>query len=294
MLTRQSRDSLELKAYAKINLCLDVVGKRKDGYHNIVSVMQSISLYDLLLLKKVYKKNYLKIITNLWFLHADERNIVYKALKLMLEKYDVPVGVFADLKKSIPVSAGLGGGSSDCAVALHGFSKLFGLAVTKEELMNIGKTLGADVPFFFIGGTALAEGIGDILKPLPPLPPCYFLIARPPVFISTADIFSRFDMNNERKRVDHEKMIYFLKKCDLKGICSSFANALESVTAAEYPVIESLKQEMLAKGALGASMSGSGPTVFGCYADRHSAVRACSAIARRHPEIKELFVVSSR
>ncbi len=286
-------NSVKLKAYAKINLCLDVTGKRPDGYHDLISVMQTVSLYDSIYMKSVFKNNYLKIISNLWFLPTDERNIVYKAIKVLLDKYRISGGIFVDLKKTIPVCAGLGGGSSDCAAALLGMKALFNLPLTTDELIDIGKKLGADVPFFFIKGTALAKGVGEILTPLTPIPPCIFVLVRPPIFISTADVFKKFRMENVKNHLDEERMLFAINKGDLPGICENFINSLETVTCAQHPIIEELKQELIFHGALGALMSGSGPTVFGCFNDMTSAKSAITAIRQKHRGIKDIYIVKT-
>lgn len=288
-----SNNEICLKSYAKINLCLDVIGKREDGYHDLVSIMQTVSLYDTIFMKKVHKDNYLKLATNLWHLPTDERNIVYRAIRLVSEKYNVSSGVFADIRKTIPVSAGLGGGSSNCATAINAMKELFSLDIPMEKLIDMGKSLGADVPFFFMRGTALAEGIGETLSPLPALPSCCFVLVRPPIIISTADVFKKFNIKNVKTGFDKEKMIYCLLNSDLKGVCNNFYNALESVTAVESPIINEIKDRLLMNGALGALMSGSGPTVFGCFTDKSAALEAVASIKKNFPEIKEIFITKN-
>jgi 4-diphosphocytidyl-2-C-methyl-D-erythritol kinase len=288
------RNQATVRAYAKINLCLNVIQKRGDGYHEIESVMQSVSLYDRIYMKRVEKENYLKIISDSRCVPTDERNIVFRAVKTMSERYGLSGGIFCSIGKTIPVSAGLGGGSSDGAAALSAVNRLFGLGLGLGELMETARGLGADAPFFFIGGTALAKGAGEILSPLPPLPPCFIVLAKPPVFVSTAEIFKGFDESGlPGVRADVERMIYFLEKSDIKGVCSCFGNALESVTTAIHPIIGELKSQMLRNGALGAAMSGSGGTVFGCFHEKQAALAAVEAISVSHPEVREVFVVKN-
>lgn len=283
-------NQLFLKARAKINLALDVCGKRPDGYHDLRTVMQTLSLYDGMFMKKINKEGYFKLVTNLTYLPNDRRNLVYRAIEAVRERYGLKDGVFVQLSKHIPVSAGLAGGSADCAAALVGARNLFGLPVSIDELAAVGKELGADVPFCVMRGTALAEGIGDRLTRLPKLPAAFVLVAKPPAIISTADIFRDYTDNNVKKRPDIEKMLSFLEKGDLRGVCGEMANTLESVTVNRCPVIGEIKTAMLESGALGALMSGSGPTVFGVYEKRELAVAARDAISTRFQDVKEIFI----
>ena len=290
------KESVYMRAYAKVNLCLHVVGKRPDGYHELQSVMQTVNLYDGIYLKKVPKDHYLKMVTNLRHLPVDKRNIVYKAIEAMREDYGIGSGIFADIRKFVPVSAGLGGGSSDGAAALLGMRRLFRLPLSIEELMQRGRDLGADVPFFFTHGTALAEGIGEKLTPLPPVPLCWFVLVRPPLIISTAEVFKKYPMSHTGDAAaagmeNIARMRLAIETGDLMEICRCFHNDLEAVTAEEYAVIPRLKDELRENGALGALMSGSGPTVFGCFDQEEAAVRALACIRKVHPDIRESFVV---
>lgn len=266
-------DTLQLKAYAKINLGLDVVRKREDGYHEVRMIMQSVKLFDKLTFH-LLEEDTIRLKTNLGFLPVDENNLVYKAVQLLKEQYGVMQGLEIDLYKCIPVAAGMAGGSTDCAAALVGASKLFGLHLSKEELMQLGVKLGADVPYCIMRGTALSEGIGEVLTPLPPIPDCKILIAKPPISVSTKFVYEHLDAQGIDKHPDIDGMIEAIRQKDLRGITDRLENVLETVTIPAYPVIDEIKQEMIREGALNALMSGSGPTVFGIFEDEKQAEEA--------------------
>ena len=275
-------------ANAKINLALDVLGKREDGYHELSSVMQTVGLRDKLSIRKLYTSR-IKLNSNAKWLPVDERNLAFKAAQVLLERFPAPYGVLIEIDKKIPISAGLGGGSADCAAALLGIKKLFNLPVSMDELLEIAATLGADVPFCLLKGTALAEGIGEILTPLKPCPPVHIVIAKPPVSISTRDVFRQFKMENVGKRPNIDKMIADIENGDIKAVAVGLCNVLESVSVKEFVVIERLKRIMLANGAMGAIMSGSGPTVFGMFEDKATAQKTVSKI-RTELSVKEVFL----
>lgn len=266
-------DMLQLKAYAKINLGLDVVRKREDGYHEVRMIMQSVKLFDKLTFH-LLEEDTIRLKTNLGFLPVDDNNLVYKAVRLIKEQYGVTQGLEIDLYKCIPVAAGMAGGSTDCAAALVGASKLFGLHLSKEELMQLGVRLGADVPYCIMRGTALSEGIGEVLTPLPSIPDCKILIAKPPISVSTKFVYEHLDAQGIDDHPDIDGMIRAIRQKDLRGITERLANVLESVTIPAYPVIAEIKQEMIRMGALNALMSGSGPTVFGIFEDGKQAETA--------------------
>ena len=270
-------DSLYVYANAKINLALDITGKRPDGYHDIRTVMQTVSLKDTLSMCKLFTPQ-IKICTNLKWLPTDDRNLVYKAAKILFDRFKPEDGIFIEIDKQIPVSAGLGGGSADCAAALCGISKLFNFPICRQELMEIGKSLGADIPFCIMKGTALAEGIGEILTPLPPCPDCFIVISKPPLCISTADVFRQFKMENVAERPDIEAMVENISAGDIEKIAGGLCNVLESVTAREFPIIEKIKCIMRESGSMGTMMSGSGPSVFGLFADKQMAYNALSRL----------------
>jgi len=277
-------------ANAKINLALDVVCKRADGYHELRSIMQTVALNDRLTIRKLYT-NQIKLNSNVKWLPQDSRNLVYRAAKVLLDEYKPDFGVLIEVDKQIPISAGLGGGSADAAAALLGVRKLFDLPVSLDRLMEIGLSLGADVPFCILKGTALGEGIGEVLTPLSPCPDTHILIAKPPISISTAEVFRQFDNNKVEHRPDIDKMIKDIEMGDMKSVGVGLANVLESVTAKEFVVIERLKRIMRINGASGALMSGSGPSVFGFFESKAGAQKAMSQI-RQDLSIREVFLTN--
>lgn len=261
---------IQLKARAKINLALDVLGRRADGYHDVKMIMQTVNLYDKIDIKKI-KKPEIIIKTNLPYIPTDENNLAYKAAKLILDNYGIKTGVFIRLFKVIPVAAGLAGGSSDAAAVLIGLNKLYDLNLSIDELMALGVTIGADVPFCLLRGTALAEGIGEKLTTLAPMPDCFVLLAKPNINVSTAQVYEELEAEHIQSHPNIEAMIDAIEKDNLKEVAHLMGNVLESVTIKRYPVIEEIKALMLENGAVGAMMSGSGPTVFGLYEDENLA-----------------------
>ena len=264
--------TLQLKAYAKINLGLDVVRKREDGYHEVRMIMQTIKLFDKLTFR-VLEEDEIRIKTNLGFLPVDENNLVYRAVRLLKDTYDVKQGMEIDLFKCIPVAAGMAGGSTDCAAALVGASRLFGLRLSKQTLMELGVKLGADVPYCIMRGTALSEGIGEVLTTLPPIPDCSILIAKPAISVSTKFVYEHLDANGLAFHPDIDGMVKAIHAYDLTGITECMGNVLETVTIPRYPVIQQIKDCMRAQGAVNALMSGSGPTVFGIFESEEMAIR---------------------
>lgn len=262
--------SIQLNAYAKINLGLDVIGKRPDGYHEVRMIMQTIGLHDKLSINTIHNPN-IKMKTNLPFLPVNDKNIVYKAVSLIKEKYQIKEGIYINLKKRIPVSAGLAGGSTDAAAALIGMNKLFDLDLSLEDLMDIGVTLGADVPYCLIGGTALSEGIGEKLTSLPPFPDSNILIVKPNINVSTKKIYGNFDLSKVENHPNIDGIITGIKDNNLQEATNHFANVLETVTVKMHPKINIIKETMLNQGALTSLMSGSGPTVFGIFDDNKKA-----------------------
>jgi len=268
---------MKLRAFAKINLGLDVIRRREDGYHEVRMIMQTIQMYDQL---EMEKKNTpgIDLTTNLSYIPVNENNLVYKAAKLLMDQYHIREGVSIDLNKFIPVAAGMAGGSSDAAATLVGMNKLFHLGLSKEELMKIGVKIGADVPYCIMRGTALSEGIGEKLTPLSPMPSCYILIGKPGISVSTKFVYTNLKLNEHTKHPDIDGMLQALKQQDLRGITDRMENVLESVTVPAYPVIEEIKNHMKEHGALNALMSGSGSTVFGIFDDKKKAEFACEKL----------------
>ncbi len=274
-------NQLRLKALAKINLGLDVLRRREDGYHEVKMIMQTISLHDQIQLRKI-EEDEIRIRTNLYYLPNNENNLAYKAAKLLKDEFGLSGGIAINLKKVIPVAAGMAGGSSDAAAVLFGINKMYGLKLSMQELMDRGVRLGADVPYCIMRGTALAEGIGEKLTKLPPMPKCHILIAKPPVNVSTKFVYENLHAN-DLKQEEHpavDVQLEALKEGSLEKLVSNMGNVLERVTVPEYPVIQEIKQLMTDYGALGAMMSGSGPTVFGIYTNYAQAKKAYQAIER--------------
>ena len=265
---------LELKALAKINLGLDVTGRRENGYHDVRMIMQSVYLYDNVRLEKTDADGEIRLKSNLGYLPSDENNIAYKAAKILAEEFDIREGVQITLDKHIPVAAGMAGGSSDAAAVLFGMNRMFGLRLSQQDLMDRGVKLGADVPYYIMRGTVLAEGIGEILTPLPAMPKCTVLIAKPPVSVSTKTVYEALDSQEVTRHPDIDGIIRGLEAGSLEQVAQCMGNVLEDVTIPLYPVIDQIKQEMLAAGAAGAMMSGSGPTVFGLFENRAAAKTA--------------------
>ncbi|MCF2682661.1 4-(cytidine 5'-diphospho)-2-C-methyl-D-erythritol kinase [Faecalicatena contorta] len=270
-------DKLELKALGKINLGLDVLGRRENGYHDVRMVMQTLYLYDQIQMRKT-KEPGIRLSTNLYYLPADENNLAYKAADLLIREFEIKEGVNIVLEKHIPVAAGMAGGSSNAAAVLFGMNQMFSLGLSQKELMDRGVTLGADVPYCVMRGTVLAEGIGEILTPLPAMPKCHVLIAKPPISVSTKLVYKKLDSHEITEHPDIDGILEGLKSKNLKKIASCMGNVLEKVTIEEYPVIEEIKNVMKENGALNAMMSGSGPTVFGIYEEKERAKRAAQKI----------------
>lgn len=283
-------DKIKLKALGKINLGLDVLGRRPNGYHDVRMVMQTVYLYDQILLEKTDKEGN-SLETNLFYLPVNENNLAYRAAKMLIDEFAIKEGVHISLEKHIPVAAGMAGGSSNAAAVLYGMNRLFQLGLTDQELMDRGVQLGADVPYCIMRGTVLAEGIGEKLTPLPAMPKCHVLLAKPPISVSTQKVYEKLDAQKVTKHPDIDGILLGLQTGDLKKITSSMGNVLENVTITEYPQIESIKDVMKEEGALNAMMSGSGPTVFGIYDDKMLARRAAARI-REEQLAKQVHVTT--
>ena len=284
-------ESIRLKARAKIKLGLDVLRKREDGYHDVRMVMQTIGIYDRLIITKIPEED-IRIKSNLFFLPVNENNLIYKAAKLLKDRCGFAGGVEIDLNKFIPVSAGLAGGSTDAASTLFGINRLFDLGLSTKDLMELGVSIGADVPYCVMRGTALAEGIGEKLTALPPLPRCWILIAKPPINVSTKLVYESLDMNGVDRHPDIDGLIDAIKRQDINGVCSLMGNVLENVTVPLYPVIESIKNDMMDNGAINAMMSGSGPTVFGIFPDEETILK-CQAFLKKKGEARQVYITES-
>lgn len=267
---------ISIDAHAKINLSLDVLGKRDDGYHTLQMIMQAIQLHDTISIHEI--PDGVEIMCEAPYVPNNSSNIAYKAAQAIIEKYKIKTGVRLEISKRIPVAAGLAGGSTDAAAVLKGMNELFGLGIDNNELMAIGKTIGADVPYCIMGGTALAEGIGEKLTPLSGLGNIPVLLVKPRIGVSTAWVYKNLNLENMGERPNTPLLISAIGEGDTRTLAANMKNVLESVTQQKYPVIEAIKKELVKLGALGSMMSGSGPTVFGIFEDADKAEYAFNKI----------------
>lgn len=267
--------TIKIDAYAKVNLSLDVLARREDGYHELSMIMQEISLKDIVTLKEINDNNSnIEITCNKKEVPTDERNIVYKAFKLMAKKYNIDKSISIYIEKNIPISGGLAGGSTDAAAVLKGLNQLWNLELTKEELMKIGVEIGADVPFCIMGGTALSEGIGEKLTKIAPFKDKLLLLVNPDIEVSTEYVYKNLDLKNLEGRPDIKSIISFIEQDDIEELSKNMKNVLESVTIKKHPEIAKIKESLINFGALGSLMSGSGATVFGIF-DSEETLNRC-------------------
>ena len=283
-------DRLELKALGKINLGLDVLGRRENGYHDVRMVMQTVYLYDRIIMKKS-KTPGIRLETNLYYLPVNENNLAYQAAQMLMDEFHMEEGVSIQLDKHIPVAAGMAGGSSNAAAVLFGVNKMFGLGLSMTELEERGVKLGADVPYCLMRGTVLAEGIGEKLTPLLACPKCFVLLAKPPISVSTKMVYEKLDALEITEHPDIDGILNGLARKNIHKVAECMGNVLEQVTIPVYPVIEQIKNVMKEGGAMNAMMSGSGPTVFGLFEDRQSAKRAAQKI-KEQKLAKQVYVTS--
>lgn len=284
-------ESIRLKARAKVNLGLDVLGKRDDGYHEVRMVMQTVGIYDRLIMTMI-PRDEIHIISNLAFLPVNENNLVYKAVKLIKDEYHISEGIEVDLNKFIPVAAGMAGGSTDAASAMFGMNKMFDLNMSMGRMMELGVRLGADVPYCVMRGTALAEGIGEKLTRLTPVPHLWMLVAKPPINVSTKLVYENLDLGGVAKHPDIDGIIKAIEEQNVERIAQSMGNVLESVTIPLYPVINTIKQDMMNHGAINAMMSGSGPTVFGIFPDGQTALD-CQKFLKEKGDARQVYITES-
>lgn len=273
-------EKIQQKAYAKINIGLDVLRRREDGYHEVKMIMQTVDLYDDLTFEKTEEPGIVLEIDNVE-LPTDQDNLIYRAAKLLMEEKNVKEGVKISLVKRIPIAAGMAGGSSDAAATFRGLNELFSLGYSTEELQKLGVKLGADIPYCIVGGTMLSEGIGEILSPLPSPPECCLVIAKPDINVSTKFVYENLHANSLKIHPDIDGMIDAIKAGDLNGVTDRLGNVLETVTVKEYPIIDEIKTCCREAGAENALMSGSGPTVFGIFTDLEKAKAAAESIRDR-------------
>ena len=258
-----------VEANAKINLTLDILGKRPDGFHEVAMVMQTIGLHDTLVMEKTERDIELSI--NVPWLKADEKNLAWRAAELIRQEYGLEGGVRIELTKRIPIAAGLAGGSADAAAVLKGMNDLYGLQLDEEKLCELGARLGSDIPFCIMGGTMLATGRGEVLTRLSDMPETWVVLAKPRISVSTAWAYQNYDEQGADRHPDNEAIKQAIARGNRKAVAGLLCNVLESVTIKKYDVIAEYKQMMLDKGAMASMMSGSGPTVFGLAKNREQA-----------------------
>lgn len=284
------KDRIELRSHAKINLGLDVIGRRENGYHDVRMIMQTVFLYDVVQMEKT-KEEGIFLTTNLFYLPNDQNNLAYRAAQMLKEEFHLQGGIKIALNKRIPVSAGLAGGSSNAAAVLVGMNIMYDLGLTEKELMERGVKLGADVPYCIMRGTVLAEGIGEILTPLPPFPKCYVLLAKPGINVSTQKVYEKLDALEDIEHPNIDGILDGLNNQDIHQVVSNMGNVLEQVTIARCPVIEEIKMAMKEAGAMNAMMSGSGPTVFGIFEKKADAWKAKELI-KESGLAKQIYVAN--
>ena len=283
-------DSIKLKSRAKINLSIDVLGKREDGYHLVEMIMQTIDLYDIIKIKEL-KCNEIIIKSNSSDIPLDENNIVYKAAKLIKETFNINKGIEIFIDKYIPIAAGMAGGSSNAAAVLVGLNKLWNLQLSEEELKSLGFKLGADVPFCIVGNAALAEGVGEELTYIKGLSKdVSILVCKQELFVSTKDVYGGLDLNNLKQRPNNKLLIEYLKDDNIEGVSNNMVNVLETVTSKMHEEINDIEKIMNENKALGSMMSGSGPTVFGIYKNIEDALKGKKELLKKY---KQVYVVNS-
>ena len=273
-------ENIELKAYAKINLAIDLLGKRPDNYNEVKMIMQTINIFDKIYIEKVEKGIVLESDTP--NIPNDDRNIAYKAANYVLNQYDIDSGVKIKIEKNIPISAGLAGGSTDAAAVIKGMNKLFGLNLDNNTLLKLGEKMGADVPYCMLKNTALATGIGEKITKLPNIGSIDVVLIKPRVGVSTASVYKNFDYSLPKKRPDFDILINAITNRDINTLAHNMVNVLETVTQTKNPVIKDIKEQLVSNGAIGAMMSGSGPTVFALFKDNHSAKNAYEVMKNKN------------
>ena len=283
-------DKTTQRAYAKINIGLDVLRRRADGYHEVKMIMQTVDIYDELVLER-RKEPGIELRMDNSDLPSGGDNLICRAADLLFREKKITEGVNISLTKRIPIAAGMAGGSADAAAALRGLNELFDMGYSLKELQALGVGLGADIPYCLAGGTMLSEGIGEILTPLPAPPAAHLVIAKPDINVSTAFVYGNLHADRLAWHPDIDGMIAALQKGDLDGITGRLGNVLETVTVKAHPVIEQIKELLRKQGAENAMMSGSGPTVFGIFKEKETAARAAEAVERGRLA-KQIFVTT--
>lgn len=273
------KNTITKKAYAKVNLGLDVIRRREDGYHEVRMIMQTVDICDVLTFTRQERPG-IVVTTDKEELPGDESNLIYKAARLVTETCSVREGIKIELQKRIPMAAGMAGGSTDAAAVFHGMNEMFGLGMDEDEMCALGVKIGADIPYCIKGGTALAEGIGEILTKLPDAPACVVLVAKPDIDVSTKYVYENLHAESLEYHPDIDGMRAAIEEGDLRGMAERMGNVLETVTVNAYPVIREIKEVMKKSGAWNALMSGSGPTVFGIFGEEEKARKAYNEIAQ--------------
>jgi 4-diphosphocytidyl-2-C-methyl-D-erythritol kinase len=276
---------MQIKAHAKINISLDVVGKRQDGYHLLRMIMQNIELYDLINVEQGITG--INITCNKSYIPTDERNLANKAARLFMDTYNIIGGVNISIRKNIPVAAGLAGGSTDAAAVLKCMRELYNPAISDEELKELGLKIGADVPYCITGGTALCEGIGEIITPLKPFKNHIVILVKPPFGVSTKEVYGGLDITKIFKHPETENLIEAVEADDLDYVSNNMRNVLENVTMRKHFTLREIKKEFLRMDALGTMMSGSGPTIFAFFEDM---LKAQSCYDRMKSKYNEVFL----
>jgi 4-diphosphocytidyl-2-C-methyl-D-erythritol kinase len=275
------------KAPAKINLMLDVLRKRDDGFHEVEMIMTMVDLADRIEMEELPRDQIL-LSSQVGFIPVDEKNLAFQAAKLIKERYGVQRGVYIHLDKQIPVAAGLAGGSSDAAATLRGLNRLWDLSLSGTELESLGAELGSDVPFCVRGGTALATGRGEKLQSIPSPPQCWVILAKPPINVSTADVYGKLRANELKSHPSLRNMLDALENQSFADMCGALGNVLESVTLERHPEVKQIKDLMERLGADGVLMSGSGPTVFGLVSKEMKVARIYNGL---RGFCKEVYVI---
>ena len=274
---------MKIKAYGKVNISLDVVGKREDGYHLLSMIMQNIDLYDEIEVEK--QECGIILECNKSYVPVDNRNLAYKAAEIFKERYDIVDGVKINIEKNIPVSAGLAGGSTDAAAVLKVMNKLFSVNATEEELMELGLKLGADIPYCIHGGTALCEGIGEIITPIKPFRDKIVVLVKPAFGVSTKEVYKNFNLEKVKQHPKTAEIINAIENDDLNFVASNMKNLLENVTLRKHKILIKIKEEMNACGAINSMMSGSGPTVFAFFDDMLKAQRCFEKMKKKYSDV---------
>lgn len=267
------------KAYAKINLGLDVTGKRDDGYHLVRMIMQNIDIYDTLTFADNDSGD-VSLSCSKEGIPTDGRNLICKVAEQLRKEYGISRGVDIHLDKVIPAAAGMAGGSTDAAAAYHALNELWELGMSREDMCRLAVKLGADIPYCIVGGTALSEGIGEVLTPIKDLAYCPIVIAKPGIDVSTGWVYTELDNSSDVKHPDIDGIRAAIEADDIPGMCALIDNVLEPVTTAQHKVIKDIEKILSENGAIGAFMTGSGPTVFAIYDDVAKAEKGLEAVKK--------------